>query len=157
MLSSERFFIPIVLDGVVELDDKDIKQVAHLLNQLSQHRGEFIYKGNIQKILEQNNFRLIIIKNPETEEIVAMASVHYSTTLRHPDFGKGMVEDVVVDERFRGMGLGDLLAKYVIATARILKIEKLELTSNPTRKAANELYLKHGFKQRDTNCYSLDI
>lgn len=157
LFSEDRFFIPIVLDGPVALNETEIEQISRLLNQLSPSRGDFLYSGNVARILEQNNFRLIIIKNTTSGEIVAMASLHYHKTFRHPDFGIGRVEDVVVDERFRGLGLGDLLLGYLKRLGLVLGLERMELTSNPDRDAANKLYIKHGFKKRDTNCYSLDI
>lgn len=37
-----------------------------------------------------------------------------------------------------------------------LKLNKTELTSNPKREVANQMYQKLGFKIRETNVYTID-
>ena len=67
------------------------------------------------------------------------------------------IEDVVVDGRFRGRGVGKKLVQAAIAYAKLRGARKVELTSNPTREAANHLYQSAGFVQRDTNAYRLRV
>lgn len=67
----------------------------------------------------------------------------------------GRVEDVVVDKEYRGQGIGKRLMELIVAEAKRLGLEKLELTSNPARKAANKLYKSLGFKRKETNVYRL--
>ena len=69
----------------------------------------------------------------------------------------GRVEDVVVDQGYRGQGIGRRLMELIVVEARRLGLEKLELTSSPERKAANKLYKRLGFKRKDTNVYRLDL
>jgi ribosomal protein S18 acetylase RimI-like enzyme len=45
----------------------------------------------------------------------------------------------------------------LIALAREYDAEKIELTSNPKRTAANHLYRKLGFKLRETNHYRMTL
>ncbi|KAI9308230.1 acyl-CoA N-acyltransferase [Cunninghamella echinulata] len=67
---------------------------------------------------------------------------------------RGHIEDVVVDEKWRGKGVGKLLLEKAISTAvQYHKVRTLDLTSRPDRVAANGLYKKMGFIQRDTNVY----
>src|SRR3989344_4521668 len=44
-----------------------------------------------------------------------------------------------------------------IATARLKKASSINLTSRPSRIAANKLYQKLGFKVRETHVYKLDL
>jgi ribosomal protein S18 acetylase RimI-like enzyme len=67
------------------------------------------------------------------------------------------VEYVVVDEAYRGQGIGKLLMQKLIERARVRKCEDINLTSRPSRTAANALYQKLGFEMRDTNVYRLKL
>lgn len=69
----------------------------------------------------------------------------------------GRVEHVVVDENYRDRGIREQLIRTLIAEARTLRIERLDLSSNPRRKAANALYKRLGFRARYTNAYRLNI
>ena|SRR5690606_9163664 len=76
-------------------------------------------------------------------------------TYLSPTGRKAWIEDVVVTEASRGQGIGEALTKYAIDFARKQGIQALMLTSNPTRVAANRLYQKLGFEQRETNVYRM--
>jgi GNAT superfamily N-acetyltransferase len=75
------------------------------------------------------------------------------TTLSHGNVGH--VDDVVVDEASRGIGVGRRLMQAVHAEAERLGLRHLDLTSGPFRVAANALYQALGYERRDTNCYRL--
>ncbi len=74
-------------------------------------------------------------------------------TYRIPTGKKAWIEDVVVEKNARGKGIGKLLLEHAMQFAAEQGIPKIDLTSNPTRVAANELYKKIGFQLRDTNVY----
>ncbi|MDD3787367.1 MAG: GNAT family N-acetyltransferase [Petrimonas sp.] len=74
-------------------------------------------------------------------------------TYRIPTGKKAWIEDVVVEKNARGKGIGNLLLEHAMQFAAEQGIPKIDLTSNPTRVAANELYKKIGFQLRDTNVY----
>ncbi|CAO3663586.1 unnamed protein product [Rhizopus stolonifer] len=63
------------------------------------------------------------------------------------------IEDVVVDSEHQGKGIGTRLIHEAIQRAKILKAKSIDLTSRPDREAANRLYRKLGFVQRETNVY----
>jgi len=74
-----------------------------------------------------------------------------------PTGKKGWIEDVVVDESYRGQGLGKTLLLHALAIAPQLSLSKLFLTSRPERITANQLYQRIGFTQRTTNVYEYPI
>ena len=74
-----------------------------------------------------------------------------------PEFTLGFVESVPVLSTQRGKGYGRMLMEHLIAEARRLRVDRLHLTSNPKRVAANVLYQKLGFMRYDTNCYQLEF
>ncbi|HEY5104150.1 MAG TPA: GNAT family N-acetyltransferase [Acidimicrobiales bacterium] len=66
---------------------------------------------------------------------------------------RGWIEDVVVDEDARGLGIGEALTSAALDEARIRGVRSLDLTSRSSREAANALYQKLGFERRETNVY----
>ncbi len=103
----------------------------------------------------------------ELQEIVDSASVLFvardasgallgSLTLalfRVPTGLRAWIEDVVVDESARGAGAGEALVAAALERAGAMGARTVDLTSRPSREAANRLYLRVGFEARTTNVY----
>jgi ribosomal protein S18 acetylase RimI-like enzyme len=70
-----------------------------------------------------------------------------------PTARRAWIEDVIVDESARGQGVGEALTQAMIDAARGLGCKTVELTSRPSREAANRLYRRIGFTERETNVY----
>jgi ribosomal protein S18 acetylase RimI-like enzyme len=76
---------------------------------------------------------------------------------RVPTGIRSIIEDVIVDNAARGQGIGEALMQRAIELAREKGAQNISLTSNPMREAANRLYLRVGFKKRETNAYQLKL
>lgn len=76
---------------------------------------------------------------------------------RVPTGVRSIVEDVIVDNAARGQGIGEALMRRAIELAREKGAQNISLTSNPMREAANRLYLRAGFKKRETNAYQMKL
>ena len=74
-------------------------------------------------------------------------------TFRIPTGRRAWIEDVVVDDAARGLGVGGALTQAMVDRAEELGCTTVDLTSRPTREAANRLYQREGFEVRDTNVY----
>ena len=72
---------------------------------------------------------------------------------RIPTGLRAWIEDVVVDESVRGRGVGAALTRAALDHAVQAGARTVDLTSRPSRQAANRLYQKLGFEQRQTNVY----
>ena len=72
-----------------------------------------------------------------------------------PTGQRAWIEDVIVDEGCSGQGIGQLLTEAMLQRARELDCITVDLTSRPSREAANHLYRKVGFQQRETNVYRI--
>ncbi len=70
-----------------------------------------------------------------------------------PTARRAWVEDVIVDESVNGQGIGRQLTEAMLDRARELGCATVDLTSRPSREAANHLYKKVGFVERETNVY----
>ncbi|MBI4059786.1 GNAT family N-acetyltransferase [Candidatus Giovannonibacteria bacterium] len=66
---------------------------------------------------------------------------------------QAVVEDMIVDAAYRGKGLGKKILLDLMEWAKSKGVEVVELTTNPSRVAANELYKKTGFVLHPTNHY----
>ena len=78
-------------------------------------------------------------------------------TFHIPTGIRAWIEDVVVDADARGKGVGEALNVFAIAEAQRQGALTVDLTSRPSREAANRLYQRIGFKARDTNVYRFQI
>ncbi|WP_303324762.1 GNAT family N-acetyltransferase [Actinomyces radicidentis] len=66
---------------------------------------------------------------------------------------RAWVEDVVVSSEARGQGAGRALVEAAVTHAQELGARTVDLTSRPSREAANRLYQRAGFELRETNVY----
>jgi ribosomal protein S18 acetylase RimI-like enzyme len=103
-----------------------------------------------------------IVASPATVLFVARLGdlIVGSLTLaqfRIPTGLRAWIEDVVVDESARGRGVGEALNKAALARALADGCRTVDLTSRPSREAANRLYQRLGFKERETNVYRYDL
>lgn len=74
-----------------------------------------------------------------------------------PTGRRARIEDVVVAEAMRGRGIGRMLIDRAIKAACAMGAAGIDLTSRPSRLAANSLYTKMGFRQRETNSYGYPL
>lgn len=74
-----------------------------------------------------------------------------------PTGQRAWIEDVIVDEASNGQGIGRLLTEAMLDRARELGCVTVDLTSRPSREAANHLYKKVGFELRETNVYRFEL
>lgn len=76
---------------------------------------------------------------------------------RLPTGVRSWIEDVVVDGNERGKGIGEKLVRAAVDRARKEGAKTVDLTSRPSREAANRLYRRCGFETRETNIYRFAI
>jgi len=76
---------------------------------------------------------------------------------RIPTAVRAWIEDVVVDESARGKGVGEALNRAALDEARRRGAKTVDLTSRPSRAAANRLYQRIGFVARETNVYRYEL
>jgi len=102
-----------------------------------------------------------IIKSDSTSMLVArvdnqIVGLLTLAVFRIPTAVRAWIEDVVVDSSARGHGVGEALNMAAIAEAKRRGAKTVDLTSRPSREAANRLYQRIGFVARDTNVYRFD-
>lgn len=74
-----------------------------------------------------------------------------------PTTRRAWIEDVIVDSSRKGQGIGRQLIDAMVARARELGCKTVDLTSRPSREAANHLYQSAGFARRETNVWRFTL
>jgi ribosomal protein S18 acetylase RimI-like enzyme len=135
-----------------EASEEGLADLNRLMDQLrADNQRQGILK-ELKQIIADPNIALAVAQ--DGKKIVGAASLYIIQKI-----GKstGYIEDVVVDEAYRGRGLGTKLMTTLIEVAREKELLSISLTSRPARVAGNKLYQKMGFEQKETNVYRLKL
>lgn len=92
---------------------------------------------------------LLMARDPEKGLVGSLTLVLF----RIPTGLRAWIEDVVTDEAARGRGVAEILCREALNRASAAGARTVDLTSRPSREAANRLYRRLGFVMRDTNVY----
>lgn len=106
----------------------------------------------LQAIIDHDACTLLVARDGDTI-LGSLTLVVFPT----PTGVRAWIEDVVVDSEARGRGVGESLNQAALALAKRLGARTVDLTSRPSREAANRLYARIGFQQRTTNVYRYDL
>ncbi len=141
----------VTVERVTEVTDELMAAMQRLVPQLSSSnppptRGEM-------EALVASDASIMFVARDDTGILGSLTLVLF----RIPTGLRAWIEDVVVDEAARGKGVGAALNAAAIDHARSAGARTVDLTSRPTREAANRLYRRLGFVQRDTNVYRYSL
>jgi len=111
--------------------------------------------AELQQIIDDPDSVLLIARDDlDDGRIVGSLTL---AMFRIPTGYRAWIEDVVVDTAVRGRGIGDKLNRVALDRARDAGATTVDLTSRPSREAANRLYQRIGFEQRETNVYRFKL
>jgi len=122
-----------------------------LIPQLSSSTSP-LSESDVAELVANESVTLLIAKSGET--VVGTLTL---VTFPIPTGLRAWIEDVVVDEEARGLGVGVALTSAAIDIATSLGVKSIDLTSRPSREAANAMYVKIGFEKRETNVYRYSL
>lgn len=103
----------------------------------------------VERLVAADSTHLLIARDA-SGRIVGTLTLVVSPTLSGT---KAWIEDVVVDSAARSHGHGEALTRAALGIAASLGAATVELTSRPSREAANRMYRRIGFVERETNVY----
>ncbi len=139
--------------GVEDLCEETVKEIQDLVRVLT-NREIAITPESLIKAMEFCIIEVAIANEDDGGRaggmIVGMASLIPVITLMGQH---GIVEDVAVLPDVQGKNIGGMLMAALKHHAMQFQLEWLELTSRPQREAAQRLYAKMGFAQRETNVW----
>lgn len=104
--------------------------------------------AELAAIVDSDATHLLVARDDDT--IVGSLTL---VLFRIPTGLRAWIEDVVVDGDARGRGVGEALNRHALDVAAERGARSVDLTSRPTREAANRLYRRLGFEPRETNVY----
>ena len=127
-----------------------VDAISSLLPQLSSASPPSA--AELSAIVDSSATSLLVAR--DGERVVGTLTL---AVFRIPTGVRAWIEDVVVDESARGRGVGEALTLRAVELAREAGARSVELTSRPTREAANRLYRRLGFEERETNVLRLNL
>jgi ribosomal protein S18 acetylase RimI-like enzyme len=134
------------------VDDDLVDAFARLIPQLSRSNPPPT-RAELDEIVRSDASRLLVARDDSGAIVGSLTLVLF----RIPTGVRAWIEDVVVDESARGQGVGEELNREALRVASEAGARTVDLTSRPSREAANRLYQRLGFKQRDTNVYRIEL
>ena len=141
----------VVIDRATEVTDELVEAMSMLIPQLSSSNPP-PSRDELADIVSSSS-SVLFMARVEGKIVGALTLA----TFRIPTGVRAWIEDVVVDGNARGHGVGEALSMAAIDEARARGAITVELTSRPSREAANRLYQRIGFVARDTNVYRYTI
>ena len=137
-----------MVEELSSYSSQDLADLDALMHELS--ATSFCNEGLLNNALNDANIHVYVIR--DGGHIVATGTLCIKHTL---EFTIADIESVVVSSKCRGRGYGKELMTAMIEAAKKMNVHHIQLTSNPARVAANQLYRELGFERYETNCYSL--
>ncbi len=137
------------------LRDKLIVLFSQLLSDV--HMGCIISTvcSDNSKLIVAETGRRYLSEGIEFGDIIGTATLLIMVT---PHGRVGYVHDVVVDECYRGKGIGKMLMQKIITIAQANNLRELNLTTNAQKRpSAEALYLGLGFSKKPTGFYVLKL
>ncbi|MCX7785870.1 MAG: GNAT family N-acetyltransferase [candidate division WOR-3 bacterium] len=143
--------------NIREATEKDVKQICKIarqvLNIVTQHRPEFL--GRLVELQKIDRFYLNALKEKNSAVLVAekqnkIIGYAYITIERKPDDLIAIpylsINELVVDEKYRGQGIGTSLMKRIFQWAKRKKLKVLQLAVWEFNQKTIKFYQKFGFK-----------
>ena len=131
------------------------QQALDELNALSHELHDDDRSATMQdlgQLVKDETAILFVVR--DGEKIIGMASLYLI-----PKIGSktSLLEDVIVDSKYRGQGLGEKLVRAVVDEAKKRGLKSISLSSRPVRVAAHKLYEKVGFQKKETDVFKLTL
>ncbi|MFC1438011.1 GNAT family N-acetyltransferase [Streptacidiphilus sp. N1-10] len=139
------------VEVVRETNDELVDAFARLLPQLS----------TTAKLLDHDAVAEVMACNSNILLVARLDGVIVGTltlvVLPLPSGLRARIEDVVVDVAARGHGVGAALIDEAVRLAKDAGARTVDLTTRPSREAANRLYERAGFQARDSKVYRFTV
>lgn len=136
------------IERITQVTDELIGAFERLMPQLTPYAPP-PDRAVLEAIVAGDANSLFVARDPQGI-IIGSATLG---TFTSPTGTHAWIEDVIVDESWRGQGIGEALTRVCLDRAAELGLKEVNLTSRPAREAANRLYQRMGFQRRETNLY----
>ena len=140
------------IEKATEVTDELLAAMARLIPQLSSSNPAPT-RAQLQEMVDSPAITLLIARDEDGRIVGSLTLAMF----RIPTGLRAWIEDVIVDGNQRGKGLGETLTRHALQVARDAGATTVDLTSRPSREAANRLYQRVGFERRETNVYRYSL
>ena len=148
--------VSISVKAATEVDDGLVEAFSRLIPQLSSSSPPPT-AAELLSIIDNPNSVLFIAELDGEDDVRSMVGSLTLAFYRIPTGLRAWIEDVVVDESARGLGVGEALNVAAIDESRQRGAKNVSLTSRSSREAANRLYQRLGFEPYETNLYRFGL
>lgn len=135
----------------------DLRVMARLIGDLfaieSDFKSDFDkqYAG-LKLLFRDPNADILVAKYRNTA--IGMVTVQRVISSAEGGYA-GLIEDVIVREEYRSMGVGSRLIEHVVDLARVRGCLRLQLAADKANIRALEFYDRHGFRRTNMHLYHL--
>ena len=140
------------IEVVERVDEALVEAFGRLIPQLSRS-SPAPTADELREIVDGPATHLLVARDDDGTIVGSLTLVLF----RIPTAMRAWIEDVVVDDAARGNGVGDALNRRALVIAEEHGAKTVDLTSRPSREAANRLYQRIGFEPRETNVYRYEL
>jgi ribosomal protein S18 acetylase RimI-like enzyme len=144
--------LAITVEEATSVSDELVDAFARLIPQLSRSNPPPT-REELDEIVRSEASHVLVARDDSGNIVGSLTLVIF----RIPTAVRAWIEDVITDEAARGQGVGDAMNRYALDMAAKAGAKTVDLTSRPSREAANRLYQRIGFKQRETNVYRIEL
>ncbi len=127
--------------------ETDLPKIIELLQDMDGEEGlapdEYLRMWN--KINEYPYYKVFVVEDRKL--IMGICSLIIIDNLGHKGARLAVAENMIVNQDFRGQGVGSQLMQFVMARAKEEECYKLMLSSNKKRRLAHRFYEQLGFEQ----------
>ena len=141
----------IKIEELGNVTTKDLDAINILIPQLSVSAGSMTY-ARLLEMVKNERAPILVARYGGTIVGIGMMVIYNVPTEK-----RAWLEEIIVDEKYRGQGLGERISKALIEIAKKEKVSRIYLSSGSQREAANKLYQKLGFERKETNVYRLKL
>lgn len=143
----------VIVSEATEATPEVVDAVARLLPLLSSS-APAPSAAEVAEIIASPATTLFLARDGEGGPIVGTLTL---VLFRIPTAVRAWIEDVIVAEEAQGQGCGEALNRAALDAAAAAGARTVDLTSRPSRQAANRLYQRIGFVERHTNVYRYEL
>jgi|SRR6266403_2529031 len=142
----------IIIEQITTISSSVAQSIRSLAAKIGDNNKELSDKDFVDMIASPNTF--LFVAKEESGQIAGMITL---LIFRIPYVKKGYLDDLVVDENFRGRGIAKSLMEHAVTFTKEKGVSYIDLTARSRRAEGNSLYEKFGFQKRETNVYRLII
>jgi ribosomal protein S18 acetylase RimI-like enzyme len=139
------------IEVVGEVSNEVVEAFGRLLPQLSRSAKPLDHQALARIVACPVN--TVLLARSQDEIVGTLTLVMFPL----PSGLRARIEDVVVDAAARGQGVGAALTREALRLARDQGARTVDLTSRPSRDAANRLYEGLGFQRRESQVYRFSV